>query len=103
MRTNSQRAAASNLSIAANRCKANRHSICRKPVVFALMPPTARINAAIRDCLDALEPGRPPLDHLATFLERLREERNFKASEIREVETTVRRILSNLIAEEPLN
>lgn len=64
------------------------------------MPPTARINAAIRDCLGSLKPGRPPLAHLATCLESLRKNRNFSDADIREVEQAVRRILSELIAEQ---
>ena len=63
------------------------------------MPPTARINAAIRDCLDALQPGRPPLAHLATYLDSLRHDRDFSDADIREVEQSVRRILSELIIE----
>lgn len=65
------------------------------------MPPIARINAAIRDCLDTLKPGRPPLAHLATYLDSLRHDRDFSEADIREVEQSVRRILSELIAEPP--
>jgi hypothetical protein len=102
MRTASQGAETFTLSITANRAKRNGIVFAEAHRFLPAMPPTARINAAIRDCLDSLQPGRPPLDHLATFLERLRAERSFTQSEIHEVETTVRRILSNLIVEEPL-
>jgi hypothetical protein len=64
-----------------------------------VMSPTARINTARRECLDALPPGRSPLAHLASFLEPLRDDPGWIEAEIREVESTVRRILTTLIAE----
>ena len=63
------------------------------------MPPTAQINAAIRECLDTFEPGRSPLAHVAGYTQRLRNERDWTEEEIWKVESTVRRILATLIAE----
>jgi hypothetical protein len=88
-----------NLTPTLGRSNTKRHSICRTLLVRAKMPPAVRINAAIRACLDTLGPGRPPLAHLATFLHSLRQDPKFSDADIREVEATVRRILSELIAE----
>ena len=66
---------------------------------LSFMPPTARINTAIRECLDALEPGRSSLAHLAAFLEPLRDDPDWTEADRREVESTVRRILTTLVAE----
>ena len=63
------------------------------------MPPAARINAVIRDCLDSFQPGQSPLAHVAAYTERLRAEREWSEDEIWEVESTVRRILATLIVE----
>jgi hypothetical protein len=63
------------------------------------MPSTARINTAIRDCLGALPPERSPLAHLATFTNGLRADPAWTEDEIWEVESTVRRILTTLVAE----
>jgi hypothetical protein len=63
------------------------------------MPLAARINAAIRDCLDSFQPGRSPLAHVAAFTQRLRADRGWTEDEIWEVESSVRRILATLIAE----
>ena len=63
------------------------------------MSHTARINTAIRECLDSMEPDRSPLAHLVTFLEPLHNDPGWTEAEIRDVESTARRILTTLIAE----
>ena len=64
------------------------------------MQSTYKINAAIRSCLDSIPHGGMPLAHLAAFIEQLKSDHILTADEIREVETTVRRILTTLVGDE---
>jgi hypothetical protein len=57
----------------------------------------ARINAAIRDCLATLQPGRSAIDHLANYLICLRQDPIWSEDEIKDVETGVRHILTGLV------
>jgi hypothetical protein len=84
-----------NLTLMLHRSCIKRHSICRYIGARAKTPPAARINTAIRD----LQPDGPALAHLATLLYSLWQDPNFSDADIREVETTVRRILIELFAE----
>jgi hypothetical protein len=59
----------------------------------------AKINSAIRECLDDLLPGLLPVAHLANFLERLRADPKWSEYEINEVDAGVRRILADLVDE----
>jgi hypothetical protein len=63
----------------------------------------ARINAAIRDCLGTLQPGRSAIDHLANYLICLHQDPIWSDSQIKEVETGVRHILSGLFEENEPN
>ena len=60
----------------------------------------ARINAAIRDCLGTLQPGRSAIDHLANYLICLRQDPVWSDCEIKDVETGVRHILKGLVEED---
>jgi hypothetical protein len=51
----------------------------------------ARLNAARRDCLDSLQPGWSPIEHLVAYYPAWTDE------EIKEVEVRVRRILRQLV------
>ena len=57
----------------------------------------AKINTAIRECLDTLRPGWSPIAHLAAYLERLRADPQWAEYEINEVDAGVRRILADLL------
>ena len=59
----------------------------------------ARINAAIRDCLASLQPGRSAIEHLANYLICLRQDPVWSKSEIKDVESGVRHILTGLVEE----
>jgi hypothetical protein len=63
----------------------------------ASAPVSAKINAAVREWLDRIEPGRPPLTHLAAHIVKLREEHGWTDEEIREFDETARHILVRLI------
>lgn len=75
----------------------SRHGFCLGSSHQPKMSDQTRINAAIRECLDALRPGWSPLAHLAAYLERLRSEPGWSEQEIIEVETAVRRIVVAVI------
>lgn len=60
------------------------------------MDPT-KINAAVRECLDACYKSEQPLNCLADYAMRLRGHPDWREAEIHEFETTVRRILSEIV------
>lgn len=61
---------------------------------------SARINAAIRTCLQRCYGSKPPIDAIAEFILELRADPAWTERDVLEVETAVRRIL-RLIVEEP--
>jgi hypothetical protein len=61
---------------------------------------TARLNAAIRTCLQRCYGSKPPIDVIAEFILELRADPAWTDRDVLEVETAVRRIL-RLIVEEP--
>jgi hypothetical protein len=60
-------------------------------------PVSSKINAAVREWLDGIEPARPPLARLAAQIVRLRGELGWTDKEIREFDETARHILVRLI------
>jgi hypothetical protein len=63
----------------------------------------ARINAAIRDCLASLQPGRSAIEHLANYLLCLRQDPVWTEGEIKDVESGVRHILKGLVEEDEVS
>jgi hypothetical protein len=61
----------------------------------------ARINDAIRSCLERCYGDRTPLSTVAKFLSELRRNPAWHETEVEEVQTTVLKMLS-LIVEKPL-
>jgi hypothetical protein len=55
------------------------------------------INAAIHICLDGLEPGKPPLAHVAEYIERLRDDPSWSRNEVAKVDLGIHRLLQKLI------
>lgn len=55
------------------------------------------INAAIRDCLNGLEPERSPILHVAEYIERLKNDPSWSREEIKKVDIGVHRMLQKLI------
>jgi hypothetical protein len=56
----------------------------------------AKISAAVRDCLDQCQRTEYPLANLDVFLEGLRVDPSWNESDVQQVETTVRRMLSKI-------
>jgi hypothetical protein len=58
-----------------------------------------KINDAVQDCLSQCYSGSNPLAVLASYTHRLRAESDWTATEIDQVETTVRRLLTAMMGE----
>jgi hypothetical protein len=58
-----------------------------------------QINQAVQECLAECYRSANPLTSLAGFIDQLRSQSEWTASEIEGVETTVRRILKALVSE----
>jgi hypothetical protein len=58
---------------------------------------STKINAAVRDCLDQCYKSDQPLNCLADFTHRLRSDPGWRDAEVQEFETTVRRVLSEIL------
>jgi hypothetical protein len=56
-----------------------------------------RINAAIRECLEACYESQAPLPCLAEFVTKLRADDAWRDAEVQEVETAVRQMLKALV------
>ena len=67
------------------------------PANTASVPSSTKINAAVRDWLDTIEPGRSSLARLEVSIMNLREEHGWTDEEIREFDETARHILVRLI------
>jgi hypothetical protein len=63
----------------------------------ACVPSSRKINAAVRDWLDQLQPGGSPLAHLAAQIEKLKQDQDWSADEISSFESTARRMLIRLM------
>jgi hypothetical protein len=67
------------------------------PPNTASAPVSSKINAAAREWLDGIEPGRPPLVRLAAHIVKLRGQHGWTDEEVREFDETARHILVRLI------
>ena len=66
------------------------------------LPPDVRmdstkINIAVRECLDRCYKSDQPLNCLADFTLRLRDDPDWRDAEVQEFETAVRRVLSEVL------